>query len=402
MKFSKNGKYLATAGQDTLVRVWEVVLQRDERGLPAATPSSPGAPRDERGLPAATPSSPGAKRDERGLPAATPSSPGAPRGAPAGDGAAGARANGAAGGGGGAAGGGGGAAGGAPASGGVGEGRDGCEGGAAAADGALSHRLRLGLRLGFRRACLAAALPAAAACQHVLLLVCFAVHLAFSARSRLCALCIEHQAWSCTSTAHLLGVGPSLQVSTSHCRALLSSSTLALSSMTRVVSHECGLASYADIRTPVAAGAECPEAVVLRPAPHRCYAGHDADVLDVAWSRSQFLLSASMDKTVRLWHISMDDCLRVFRCAAVVATWLPGWQVDTRPCTETSRRQLIRLAPVSSRIVRWRSFSSGRKRHEASAVRISLTEPVFLQAYGLCDSLGLPSRGRQVLHIRVN
>jgi WD40 repeat protein len=55
------------------------------------------------------------------------------------------------------------------------------------------------------------------------------------------------------------------------------------------------------------------EPLVLRPRPHRSYAGHEADVLDVAWSRSQFLLSASMDKTVRLWHISMDDCLRVFR-----------------------------------------------------------------------------------------
>ncbi|KAK9821320.1 hypothetical protein WJX81_001477 [Elliptochloris bilobata] len=62
-----------------------------------------------------------------------------------------------------------------------------------------------------------------------------------------------------------------------------------------------------------AEGGECSEAVVLRPTPHRSYAGHEADILDVAWSRSQFLLSASMDKTVRLWHISMDDCLRVFR-----------------------------------------------------------------------------------------
>ena len=45
-------------------------------------------------------------------------------------------------------------------------------------------------------------------------------------------------------------------------------------------------------------------------------AGHTADVLDLAWSKSQFLLTASMDKTVRLWHISMDDCLRVFKRAA--------------------------------------------------------------------------------------
>ena len=30
-------------------------------------------------------------------------------------------------------------------------------------------------------------------------------------------------------------------------------------------------------------------------------------------ARPQFLLSASMDKTVRLWHVSMDECLRVFK-----------------------------------------------------------------------------------------
>jgi WD40 repeat protein len=52
---------------------------------------------------------------------------------------------------------------------------------------------------------------------------------------------------------------------------------------------------------------------VLRISPYRTYSGHTADVLDLAWSKSQFVLSASMDKTVRLWHISMDDCLRVFK-----------------------------------------------------------------------------------------
>ena len=60
-----------------------------------------------------------------------------------------------------------------------------------------------------------------------------------------------------------------------------------------------------------AADVDCP---VLQNAPHRTYVGHTADVLDLAWSKSQFLLTASMDKTVRLWHISMEDCLRVFKC----------------------------------------------------------------------------------------
>ena len=70
--------------------------------------------------------------------------------------------------------------------------------------------------------------------------------------------------------------------------------------------------------------AGAPEALVLRPTPHRSYAGHEADVLDVAWSRSQFLLSASMDKTVRLWHISMPDCLRVFRRARAMPHAMRG------------------------------------------------------------------------------
>eukprot|EP00898_Chlorokybus_atmophyticus_P007755 jgi/Chlat1/7981/Chrsp7S07742 len=46
--------------------------------------------------------------------------------------------------------------------------------------------------------------------------------------------------------------------------------------------------------------------------PHRVYFGHKADVLDLCWSKTNFLLSASMDKTVRLWHISINECLRIF------------------------------------------------------------------------------------------
>jgi hypothetical protein len=61
-------------------------------------------------------------------------------------------------------------------------------------------------------------------------------------------------------------------------------------------------------------------APLLSRRPARAYAGHRADVLALAWSRTDFLLSASMDKTVRLWHATMPDCLRVFKC---VLGW--GW-----------------------------------------------------------------------------
>ena len=42
----------------------------------------------------------------------------------------------------------------------------------------------------------------------------------------------------------------------------------------------------------------------LDPEPYRVYIGHTGDVIDIAWSKSIFLLSASIDKTVRLWHVS--------------------------------------------------------------------------------------------------
>ena len=36
-------------------------------------------------------------------------------------------------------------------------------------------------------------------------------------------------------------------------------------------------------------------------------------IVDFSWSKSGFLLSASLDCTVRLWHVSNDECLCVFK-----------------------------------------------------------------------------------------
>lgn len=35
--------------------------------------------------------------------------------------------------------------------------------------------------------------------------------------------------------------------------------------------------------------------------------GHDHDILDLCWSKNHFLLSSSMDTTVKLWHISTSE-----------------------------------------------------------------------------------------------
>ncbi|XP_050533760.1 WD repeat-containing protein 44 [Daktulosphaira vitifoliae] len=47
--------------------------------------------------------------------------------------------------------------------------------------------------------------------------------------------------------------------------------------------------------------------------PFCTYNGHRSDLLDIAWSKNYFVLSSSMDKTVRLWHISRRECLCCFQ-----------------------------------------------------------------------------------------
>ncbi|XP_044736392.1 WD repeat-containing protein 44 isoform X2 [Chrysoperla carnea] len=47
--------------------------------------------------------------------------------------------------------------------------------------------------------------------------------------------------------------------------------------------------------------------------PFCTYTGHTSDLLDVSWSKNYFVLSSSMDKTVRLWHITRNECLCCFQ-----------------------------------------------------------------------------------------
>lgn len=54
-------------------------------------------------------------------------------------------------------------------------------------------------------------------------------------------------------------------------------------------------------------------APVFQSKPVREYDGHSSTILDLSWSKNNFLLSSSMDKTVRLWHVTRAECLCTFK-----------------------------------------------------------------------------------------
>lgn len=54
-------------------------------------------------------------------------------------------------------------------------------------------------------------------------------------------------------------------------------------------------------------------APVFQSEPVKEFEGHTSTVLDLSWSKNNFLLSSSMDKTVRLWHVSRSECLCTFK-----------------------------------------------------------------------------------------
>ncbi|KAL9056769.1 MAG: hypothetical protein Q9162_002740 [Coniocarpon cinnabarinum] len=54
-------------------------------------------------------------------------------------------------------------------------------------------------------------------------------------------------------------------------------------------------------------------APVFKDQPLRTFTGHTGDVLSLSWSKNNFLLSSSIDKTVRLWHVSRCECLCAFK-----------------------------------------------------------------------------------------
>ncbi|XP_042404841.1 uncharacterized WD repeat-containing protein C18H10.05-like [Zingiber officinale] len=55
-----------------------------------------------------------------------------------------------------------------------------------------------------------------------------------------------------------------------------------------------------------------PDDLQVEEVPLHEYFGHTSDILDLSWSRSSCLLSASKDKTVRMWKVGCESCVKVF------------------------------------------------------------------------------------------
>nr|QEX51137.1 WD repeat-containing protein 44-like isoform X2 [Cymbidium ensifolium] len=83
------------------------------------------------------------------------------------------------------------------------------------------------------------------------------------------------------------------------------------------------------------------------------FRGHLDDVLDLSWSKSQYLLSSSMDKTVRLWHMSSISCLKIFSHSDYV-TCIQFNPVDDRYFISGSLDEKIRIWSIpDQRVVDW-------------------------------------------------
>ncbi|XP_043688618.1 WD repeat-containing protein 44-like isoform X2 [Telopea speciosissima] len=83
------------------------------------------------------------------------------------------------------------------------------------------------------------------------------------------------------------------------------------------------------------------------------FRGHLDDVLDLSWSKSQYLLSSSMDKTVRLWHMSSTTCLKIFSHSDYV-TCIKFNPVDDRYFISGSLDAKVRIWSIPDRqVVDW-------------------------------------------------
>ncbi|KAG8081953.1 hypothetical protein GUJ93_ZPchr0014g47395 [Zizania palustris] len=87
--------------------------------------------------------------------------------------------------------------------------------------------------------------------------------------------------------------------------------------------------------------------------PSHEFQGHTDDILDVAWSMSDHLLTSSKDKTVRLWKVGCDGCLALFKHKDYV-TCVQFSPVDERYFISGSIDGKVRVWDIlNKRVVDW-------------------------------------------------
>ncbi|KAI4384852.1 hypothetical protein MLD38_002952 [Melastoma candidum] len=83
------------------------------------------------------------------------------------------------------------------------------------------------------------------------------------------------------------------------------------------------------------------------------FRGHKGEILDLAWSNDNCLLSASADKTVHMWQVGCDRCLRVFQHSNYV-TCVQFNPMDNRQFITGSLDGKLRIWDIlGSHVVEW-------------------------------------------------
>ncbi|KAJ8652689.1 hypothetical protein O0I10_011696 [Lichtheimia ornata] len=89
--------------------------------------------------------------------------------------------------------------------------------------------------------------------------------------------------------------------------------------------------------------------------PVKEFVGHTDDILALRWSKNHFLLSASLDNTVMLWHVSVNECLCLFQHVDFV-TGVAFHPMDDRYFVSGSTDGKVRIWNIPKKcVVSWAS-----------------------------------------------
>eukprot|EP00475_Leptophrys_vorax_P025354 TRINITY_DN3553_c0_g1_i10.p1 TRINITY_DN3553_c0_g1~~TRINITY_DN3553_c0_g1_i10.p1 ORF type:complete len:439 (-),score=97.39 TRINITY_DN3553_c0_g1_i10:1858-3039(-) len=95
------------------------------------------------------------------------------------------------------------------------------------------------------------------------------------------------------------------------------------------------------------------ERPLLNPEAVRKFKLHSKPIVDLCWSENNFILTASLDRTVRLWHVSQKECLVCYKHSNVV-TGVQFHSTNARQFITGSLDGLIRIWDVvDGRVVMW-------------------------------------------------